>query len=467
MKFGKSSQTAALLSSLSELTPSPALQANPQAAALFSRMSDNRVQFEKAFNELIDALMKISSLDLQMNDEVDKLSLLSQSVADATKSIHSASEETSDVAAAVSGQHEELTRTIIAASEESSNVYKKIESGQEELTQIRELSQSTITASEAMRRDMDQLSEVINHMNEVIEGINAISSQTNLLSLNASIEAARAGEAGRGFAVVADEIRDLANETQKLTQNMGGFVEGVKEASGKSAASVDNTITALETMTEKIGNVWQLNEENQKHIAEISNNISSLAAVSEEISSSMLQLENQATDIQSACAVLSQDTDDFHTLGSNMKDSIQPISEIEETLDSAAKTMGHLTEDAMLGLEKKELAGHLERAITAHQNWIDRLGEIVKSHTILPLQMDDKKCGFGHFYYSLTPQFPEILDKWKALGPKHKKFHDYGSQIVRALFNENYSQADQLYEEASSYSAELIHDLEAMRDALK
>ena len=47
--------------------------------------------------------------------------------------------------------------------------------------------------------DMNELLSVVGRMNEVIEGINSISSQTNLLALNASIEAARAGEAGKDF----------------------------------------------------------------------------------------------------------------------------------------------------------------------------------------------------------------------------------------------------------------------------
>lgn len=465
MMFGQNSRLFEIINSLSRLESSTAVQNNPEAAALLQRLVGLRRQFEEIFRQNIDSLMQISSLDLLVHDGTDKLNAIAGSVADATKSIHHASKEASEVASAVSKQHEELTHTIISASEESNNVYQKIESGQNELTQIKELSQQTISASEEMKRDMDELSDVISGMNEVIDGINAISSQTNLLSLNASIEAARAGEAGKGFAVVADEIRNLANETQNLTQNMGGFVQGVKNASGKSASSVSSTISVLETMTGKIGNVWQLNEENQKHVARITDNISSLAAVSEEISSSMAELESQSQGIREDCLVLEQDTENLRSLGTKLQDTIKPIETIEQVLDHAAKTMGTMSEDSLMSLEPREFAGYLERAITAHRNWLATLHDIVTKREIIPLQLDDSKCGFGHFYYAARPRYPQLKTTWTNLGAKHKKFHNYGSQIINALFGEDYDLADRLYDEAENYSKELISDLEEMKRA--
>ena len=440
---------------------------NPELGNIYKRISDGRIQFEEAFSNDIQAVMEISSLELSLKHHEKTMTALSNNVADATSIISDAASESSAIAGQVNEQHEELTNTIIEASEETDSVHKAIESSQLELTTVKNLSDQTIDVSREMQADMNELLNVINQMNEVISGINAISSQTNLLALNASIEAARAGDAGRGFAVVADEIRSLAEETQKLTDKMGTFVAGIKTASEKTNNSTTQTIQVLNTMTEKIVSVWESNDKNQKHLAKVNDNISSLAAVSEEISSSMSEMEAQAERIEEQCLSLREGTIQMRDTIVEMEHVTAPIAGIEKTLDKAARIMGGMTKDAFYDLTNDEFTKYVESAINAHGAWLAKLKDMVDSQTILPLQQDSSKCGFGHFYYAITPKNPELLAVWKPMEEKHRKFHSFGADAVKAIFNEDYARADAIYKEAEKYSDDLISDMKKLLAILK
>lgn len=442
----------ALIKAISELKEQD-YSKDPGLNQMYQRLIHNKEQFGKIFEKNIKAVMDISSLDLTMQHQTEKIIDISEKVARATETISGSSLQTGEA----NSQHEQLASTIMDVSSETAEVYKKIENGQDELTMIKELSNQTITISNEMKTDMDTLIKIIGNMNDVIAGINSISLQTNLLALNASIEASRAGEAGRGFAVVAGEIRSLAEETQKLTNSMSEFVEDMKLASQKSVTSATNTIESLGSMTDKIKNVWELNDENQQRVSKVNTSMNSIADMSQEISNSMTQMENQ----------LLESTNFMRQVSHDLQKATEPVVTIEQTLDETVKQMGAMSKDAFLHLENKEFARYVTNAISAHRTWLSNLKKMVDGRNIIPLQLDSTKCGFGHFYYAMTPDIPEILPIWEALGNKHKRFHQYGVEVMDALRRGAYGEAEMIYREAETYSKDLILDLEKIAKIAK
>ena len=409
---------ALLMRAVSELKEND-YSKDPELNNIYQRLSVGRTRFAKIFEKNIKAVMQISSLDLTMQHQTDKIEDISQRISDATETIFGNGEGNSN------NQHKELTA-------------------------IKELSDMTINVSRQMKQDMDELTDIINRLSNVIAGIDNISMQTNLLALNASVEAARAGEAGKGFAVVANEIRELSVETQKLTGSMGSFLENIKTASQKSVSSSTDTIESLVSMADKIKTAWKLNSESQQYVSMVNNSISSIATASEDISNSMAEMENQLKDSNSF----------MQKVGQDLRKATQPVVDIEKILDDTIKEMGDMTKDAFYHLKTQEFAEYMENAISSHHAWLNNLKKMVKTREITPLQLDSTKCGFGHFYYAMTPNIPGVLPIWDSLGAKHKKFHKYGSDVMEAIRRQAFMDAEQIYREVELYSRELIADME-------
>lgn len=448
------------IASISKLVPMNYDARNGELNDIHKRLMNGRSEFEQAATKCMDAVIRMSAMDLTLETNAVIIEQVNTSIADVAEMLNETANSTAKITSEVSKAHENLTETIIEVSNESGNIMEDIRSCENELTSISGLSAAAISTAQEMKTNLHGFIDVIDNMTKVIDAINAISSQTNLLALNASIEAARAGEAGKGFAVVAEEIRTLSEETKSLTKRMGTFVDAIQDASQKSSASVDATVGELEHIDENIQNVWKITGNNRKSMDHINDAVSSLAAVSEEISGSMNEMDNQMQYVSDECQCLHDNTESLKISSHSISELVEPSKMIEKHLEESTKIMGSMAQDAFYMLDNQVLLNCLNSAVEAHRGWLNTLHEMALSGKLKVLQTDCTKCGLGHFYYTFKPVNPQIATIWKELEGKHKTFHSYGTEMIAAIRSGRSQELERIYKKAETCSAELISDFQ-------
>ena len=156
------------------------------------------------------------------------------------------------------GQADAIIKETAAASRQGQNALGDIKNS------MQEIEDTTFSLADQIK----ETSAAIDKINDMVTMIVQITSQTNLLSLNASIEAARAGEAGRGFAVVAQEIGTLAVNSGQAATDISKLTEEIRETMARanehmeaSVSGVKNSAQMIETASETFRNVFDKVEE--------------------------------------------------------------------------------------------------------------------------------------------------------------------------------------------------------------
>jgi methyl-accepting chemotaxis protein len=92
---------------------------------------------------------------------------------------------------------------------------------------------------------------------QIVEMLDDVTSETNILSLNAAIEASRAGAQGKGFGLVAEEVRKMAERAATATKDIGAYLETIASATGDATRAIESVRTIadhLATVTMRASN---------------------------------------------------------------------------------------------------------------------------------------------------------------------------------------------------------------------
>ncbi|MFA9376077.1 MAG: methyl-accepting chemotaxis protein [Lachnotalea sp.] len=126
-----------------------------------------------------------------------------------------------------------------------------------------------------LENSMSEMQNSANAIQEIVTLINDISSQTKLLSLNASIEAARAGETGRGFAVVASEIGNLASQSSsavlKTTELVAQTLHSANHSEALAKETFQNFLNISKAIDEASNKSIQISSSGVKQAESIKN----------------------------------------------------------------------------------------------------------------------------------------------------------------------------------------------------
>ena len=323
-------------------------------------MKENIVLVEAAKTlkeKLTDIMTKVDSHVFTLDDSAVSLNDLAASSSAGAEQITTTMEELSTTATTLAENVQDVNSMAITMGDDITNIDADVKSLNRSAEEMREANSKAVSSMATVLESSNKSSEIVNkiaeqvqttndailEINEAVELIMSITSQTKLLSLNASIEAARAGEAGKGFAVVADEIKILSEQSANGASTIQNIADNILNKSRESVALAQEIKKLIEAEQEDITDTQKDFDALSKSIEEsidVAGSISERTVQLDEIKQGIIANINDLSAISEENAASNQEvTASVTGIAESVKDIAEGIENIKSVSIELAELM--------------------------------------------------------------------------------------------------------------------------------
>ncbi len=296
-------------------------------------------EFTKVIRDFRTSIEEMTNLSKVVKQTANESSLLSQNLIDINNFIvEGAQKQAMDA--------ENVTKDLIELSNSFDRMFNNINEIEDEINKLKEKSNKGISNISVSMKESEEmqtafskaiqteqaLKNSVDNAYKIISSIDSLAERINLVSLNAAIEAARAGEAGRGFSVVAQEIRDLAEQSNNLVQEIGETLKLINE-------KVDSTIELINHLDERANSQLEANSEVYDTFKDIyfsiADSITKLSALKDSVSE-LADIKdsviNSITNIASLSQEFAASTEEAQSISEMQKESNLMLFDLAQKL---------------------------------------------------------------------------------------------------------------------------------------
>ena len=317
----------------------------------FARLAKDAVDMKDTLKNLVAQTINNSS-DIhgsvtEVNSSVSRLTSELESISATTEELAASMEETSASAQLVQESSGRIRKSCVDmvdkaadGSKESEEIISRVNGIKNHLNDI--LKHTENVKDEISGKIEQALKDVtvVEKITDLTSAIMEISSQTNLLSLNASIEAARAGEAGRGFAVVATEIGSLANQSQQTVGEIQRITESVMTAVHNLSDSANAILEFVQKdVTEDLQLFSETTNDYIKDTGYYNNMIAEVKAVADELLGALENITESIDAVSKAAEEGAEGTTDIATRNTQINQYSQTVLEKVDKTKNVADTL--------------------------------------------------------------------------------------------------------------------------------